>query len=658
VARVSPQWPAPDQMGTDAQLTMANRAWKAETMAGIRLVLAWHIIAAFALFTMPARVVLGEPSWAMAAAQLPAVVGLPLCYLLSGVLLTLTWQRAGWTRRARVVGSLVALAVPLSLFYLALLLYPGAWYSRWLLLSGSAGAAAFIVTPTLVPRRGLTAAASLLAVVGIGSALFSPSLPPASGVSTEVLLTSHGTVTVVRYAGFIAPAPRGGGVHTLDDGYVLATADGDLYRLVWMDGSDSLTVTRLPLHVPLNRDEFADAVSDVPSDLFRVADILVRAVGDSLQFLATHHHWHAERDCFVARVSSTVVARAELNANAFINRWRTLYETRPCLPIKRYSRGWPFAGAHIGGRLADLGGGRILVTVGDLEFDGWNADEALPQDTSADYGKTLIIEADGRGERLTMGHRNPQGLHIGSDGRMWSTEHGPQGGDLLHELIAGANYGWPYVTYGTEYGEPVWPLQGQRDWDDSRFRPAVFAWVPSIGISNLIQVQRGPVAEWRGDLLVASLEARSLFRVRLEAGRVVYVEPIRIGERIRDIVEGADGRIVLWTDRGSIISLNTTVSQSGAALFAQCAGCHTTGVEAVSGIAPSLHGIYGRNIAAAGDFNYSPALRSLSGRWSADNLDAFLANPQGFAPGTTMVIDPLHDDDARTALIEFLKTLR
>lgn len=625
------------------------------------LVLAWHVAAAVVLSTVPVRVVTGTGLAAVDADRLPAVVGLPLAYLLAGILLSLNWHRIGGAGWVRAIASVSVLAVALSAFYLALLLYPGAWYSRWLLLTGSAGAAVFIVTPALLPRRGLVVAAGVLAIVATGSAaiLRSPPPAPAAGVTTAVLLTSHGTVTAARYTGHIPAASRGGGVHTLDEGYVVATADGDLYRLDWVAGPDSLNVARLPIRVPLNRAEFAAAVSDdIPPELFRVADILVRSAGDSLQFVATHHHWHADRECFVARLSSVVVARDELIRDVAIDRWHTLYETRPCLPIKRHVRGWPFAGPHIGGRLADLGDGRILVTVGDLQFDGWNSEQALPQDTSADYGKTLIIHPDGRGERLTMGHRNPQGLHVDASGRMWSTEHGPQGGDVLHELVAGANYGWPYVTYGTEYGETVWPLQGQGEWDDSSFRPAVFAWVPSIGISNLIDVRRGPIAEWRGDLLIASLDGGSLFRVRREEGRVVYVEPIRIGERIRDLVEGADGRIVLWTDAGSIISLGAAEGSSGEALFAQCTGCHDTAPDAPSGIGPNLHGIYGRRIGADRDYAYSPAFRSLSGRWDAEKLDAFLADPQAFAPGTMMVIEPLSDSVARVSLIDYLRTIR
>ena len=63
----------------------------------------------------------------------------------------------------------------------------------------------------------------------------------------------------------------------------------------------------------------------------------------------------------------------------------------------------------------------------------------------------------------------------------------------------------------------------------------MFAWVPSIGVSNLIEVVNFHPA-WNGDLLVGSLRAQSLYRLRRDAdGRVVYSEPIALGHRLRDI---------------------------------------------------------------------------------------------------------------------------
>ena len=59
---------------------------------------------------------------------------------------------------------------------------------------------------------------------------------------------------------------------------------------------------------------------------------------------------------------------------------------------------------------------------------------------------------------------------------------------------------------------------------------------------------------WDGDLLVESLRSQSLFRLRRDGeGRVVYSEPISLGERLRDIVAMPDGTLALWTDSAKLI---------------------------------------------------------------------------------------------------------
>jgi glucose/arabinose dehydrogenase len=172
-----------------------------------------------------------------------------------------------------------------------------------------------------------------------------------------------------------------------------------------------------------------------------------------------------------------------------------------------------------------------------------------------EYGKTLILPLDGSAPRIfTLGHRNPQGLLAEPNGRIWVTEHGPEGGDELNLLVDGANYGWPLQTHGTQYEELTWPLT-----DDSAaaaFTGPRFAWVPSVAVTNLIAVQGDGFHRWRGDLLAGSLAGRSLYRIHREGDRIVYVEPIPVDRRVRDLIETPGGRLVLWAD-GSLLVLTT-----------------------------------------------------------------------------------------------------
>jgi glucose/arabinose dehydrogenase len=242
-----------------------------------------------------------------------------------------------------------------------------------------------------------------------------------------------------------------------------------------------------------------------------------------------------------------------------------VYETRPCLPIDTVTLG------SAGGRLAELDRNILLLSVGDhraIGWDGtsWHPEQVLPQAAHADYGKTLRLDvATGAAETYTLGHRNPQGLHRGADGRIWLTEHGMSGGDELNLIERPANYGWPLVTLGRDYGYRTWGIHRAPGRHDG-YAPPAFAWLPSIGISALTSVQGTRLAAWRGDLLVGSLRARALFRVRTIGDRVMFAERVchDAGGRIRDLTEMMDGRIALSLDGGAVVLLDAVVSPAPA----------------------------------------------------------------------------------------------
>jgi len=101
---------------------------------------------------------------------------------------------------------------------------------------------------------------------------------------------------------------------------------------------------------------------------------------------------------------------------------------------------------HYGSRIV-FDGSDVLVTLGERQ--GY---AALAQDPTATFGKVVRMARDGTGAAvLTLGHRNPQGAALDGQGRLWTVEHGPRGGDELNLIVAGANYGWPVVSYGENY---------------------------------------------------------------------------------------------------------------------------------------------------------------------------------------------------------------
>jgi glucose/arabinose dehydrogenase/cytochrome c2 len=460
----------------------------------------------------------------------------------------------------------------------------------------------------------------------------------------------------------------GGGVVPLNGGVLIATGDGRMH-FADVSSPSAINVRTLPYRIPVNFDEFSrDTDARTAKHSFRVADIDIDEQAGTLQLLASHHYWDRDRRCFVLRISTATTSSDSLLAGTADLRWRTAFETQPCMLLKSDPTQTPFNGDETGGRMLRLNDGSLLLTVGDVAHDGWNSKVAVAQNPDSHWGKILRINlADGSSELYTVGHRNPQGLVRAGDGRIWATEHGPWGGDELNLVERGSNYGWPRVTLGVDYEQHKWPLSATQG-RHAGYPGPVYAWLPSIGVSSLIALQGHAFAEWRGDLLVASLGAGTLYRVRLDGDRVQFAEPMRIGGRIRDLTELPDGRVFMLLDSGDLktmapipepeegeTSVFFTPVMRGELLFAGCANCHAGDDR---GTAPSLAGVVGRTVAAASGYDYSPALRALGGQWSADRIDAFLADPSGYVPGTTMRTAAMRDPGDRRSLIAYLERLR
>lgn len=360
---------------------------------------------------------------------------------------------------------------------------------------------------------------------------------------------------------------RDGGIDHIGNNVLVASKEGELYHL-----DKDFNIRALSLSIPVSSEAFEadvqqtkymDATPErnpITEEWFGVKDILVvRASSDSLRLFASYNAWDSEEQCHTLKVSQILLASPIPDEIRNEAAWRTVYETKPCLELKNVSH--PFGGLQSGGRMAQYADREILVSVGDFEFDGIGLRD-LPQDPSASYGKTVVVNFDtGQTRHFTVGHRNPQGLYIDEQGQIWSTEHGPRGGDELNLLRENENYGWPEVTYGTCYGHETsyfedckrftWPFSEVVSTHRGYTRP-MWAWVPSVGISQLIRVQGDRFEAWRGDLLAASLSQRRLYRIRVKQGRVVLIEPVYIGERIRDLVQRQDGMIVLKSDSGTL----------------------------------------------------------------------------------------------------------
>ncbi|MBL8960602.1 MAG: PQQ-dependent sugar dehydrogenase [Gemmatimonadetes bacterium] len=214
---------------------------------------------------------------------------------------------------------------------------------------------------------------------------------------------------------------------------------------------------------------------------------------------------------------------------------------------------------HFGSRLAFDRAGLLFITVGDRMAPPSGNLEAHPaQDLSNHHGKVIRLHDDGRvpsdnpfvgragarGEIWSYGHRNMQALVIHPvTGDVWLTEHGPQGGDELNLIKKGANYGWPVIGFGVNYGSGSAIHAGTRK---DGMENAVHVWVPSIGVSGMTYYTGDKFPEWKGNLLAGGMSGEQLGRFTVDGERAELAETIvRRQGRIRDVRTGPDGYVYL-----------------------------------------------------------------------------------------------------------------
>lgn len=93
----------------------------------------------------------------------------------------------------------------------------------------------------------------------------------------------------------------------------------------------------------------------------------------------------------------------------------------------------------------------------------------------------------------------------------------------------------------------------------------------------------------------------------------------------------------------------------GEKVFGKCKACHK--LDGSNGTGPHLDGVVDRDIASVGGFGYSDVLTGMDGTWDANALDAFLANPKGYAPGTKMSFAGLKKIGDRANIVAYLSGL-
>jgi glucose/arabinose dehydrogenase len=186
-----------------------------------------------------------------------------------------------------------------------------------------------------------------------------------------------------------------------------------------------------------------------------------------------------------------------------------------------------------------------------------NRDGSIPKDNPWLNRATVLPET------FAHGLRDPEGAAINpATGELWATDHGPQGGDEINIIRAGRDYGWPDISWGTQYdarrsdgrknvpvGNGLHSMKGVEE--------PVYFWVPSIAPSGMMFYTGDLFQEWKGNLFVGALAGQHLARLVLNGERVVAEESLLTDfkQRIRDVRQGPDGAVYLLTTGGGLVRL-------------------------------------------------------------------------------------------------------
>lgn len=237
----------------------------------------------------------------------------------------------------------------------------------------------------------------------------------------------------------------------------------------------------------------------------------------------------------------TEVMRAKLKGNQLVEN-EVIFRQAPKISTDR----------HFGSRIVFDREGYLYITMGD------RGEQDRAQQLGQHIGKVVRLNDDGSvpqdnpfagntnalPEIYSYGHRNVQGavMHPSSS-KIWTHEHGPQGGDEINILKAGANYGWPVITYGVNYftGTKI----GEGTHKAGMMQP-LYKWVPSIAPSGMAFYTGDAYPGWKDSLFVGSLKFQTLVRLTLAGDKVVKEERLLDGVgRLRDVRQGPDGLLYI-----------------------------------------------------------------------------------------------------------------
>lgn len=366
-----------------------------------------------------------------------------------------------------------------------------------------------------------------LAIALISFGLAIPSLHPAQSAVSGLTVTEVDTPQVK----VLAPnGERGAALAVMADGRLLLGGGGNGSSLFIYDPvkkSTTLAGRAIKATERLNDSRFAITDIGILAESATRADLLI-----------SFPTYNRAKDCV-----SVHLYRYTLNLASKISltRGKLWFKSNPCVPVS--------AVQHAAGRLAVIDKKSAYLTIGDLGYS-----EIDNVNRRGDLGSVFRVSATTR-EKISTGHRNQQGiLLIGKD--LYTSEHGPRGGDELNIIEKGVDYGWPAVTYGEPYssGDYVRPKEtGSHD----GYRKPLTYWVPSVAPTELVQLSGSQWGSWAGQIVMGTLREESLIFIELlDPKKVGKLTTHPVNERIRDLEIGAQGEMIATTDSGKLLFIS------------------------------------------------------------------------------------------------------
>ena len=269
-------------------------------------------------------------------------------------------------------------------------------------------------------------------------------------------------------------------------------------------------------------------------------------------------------------------------------------------------------------------------------------------------------------ETWASGFRTPYGLAFAPDGRLWELEHGPRGGDELNLIEPGKNYGWPLVSYATNYnGVPIPSPDTRQD----LAKPVIY-WTPVIAPGNLMFYKGSMFPQWNGSAFVSGLSTKALVRITFDGkGGAQAVDRWDMGFRVRDVEEAPDGALWALEDANPggvyrITPLGMPVSapkiKPEAPAATSSAAPTGSGVERVRSIIANNNCLVCHRIGSEGG-DIAPSLNGVGTRRTEAQIRAAIVSPPAkTSAGTPNPMPPygtkITAEDMNT-LVHYLSTL-